>query len=214
MSPTEPVDQGALLVEVLEDARTRGYLGPDPVERHLEHSASLADAIGAFEGTFLDLGSGAGVPGLVLAVRWPQARGVLLESQHRRCALLETAVVRLGVEARVRVRCGRAERLARDQELRGTVDIVVARSFGRPAVTAECAVGFLKAGGRLVVSEPPEGTTSERERWPVLGLRELGLGPAVPVRSEGAGAVVMTADGPPDDRWPRGDGRPTKSPLW
>jgi 16S rRNA (guanine527-N7)-methyltransferase len=203
-----------VLVEVLKEARSRGYLGPEPVERHLEHSLSLADAIGPFDGTFLDLGSGGGVPGLVLAIHWAEAHGVLLESRQRRCAFLERAVARLGLVERVTVRCGRAERLARDPELRGTTDLVVARSFGRPAVTAECAVGFLRGGGRLVVSEPPAGTTDVGERWPPEGLAQFGLGAAVPVRSNDAGAVVMTTQGPPDDRWPRREGRPTKSPRW
>ena len=203
-----------MLLEILEEARTRGYLGPEPVERHLEHSTSLADAIGPFDGTFLDLGSGGGVPGLVLAMHWPRAHGVLLESQLRRCAFLETAIARLGFGQRVTVRCGRAEHLARDPELRGALDLVVARSFGRPSVTAECGVGFLRGGGRLVVSEPPEGTTDVGERWPPEGLAQFGLGTPLLVRSKGAGAVVMAAQGPPDDRWPRRDGRPTKSPRW
>jgi 16S rRNA (guanine527-N7)-methyltransferase len=203
-----------MLVEVLDQARSRGYLGPEPVERHLEHSLSLADAIGPFDGTFLDLGSGGGVPGLVLALRWPEAHGVLLESQHRRCSFLERAVARLGLVGRVVIRCGRAERLARDPELRGAADLVVARSFARPSVTAECAVGFLRGGGRLVVSEPPVGTTDVGERWPTDGLAQFGLGAAVPVRSKDAGAVVMMTQGPPDDRWPRREGRPAKSPRW
>jgi len=175
---------------------------------------SLADAIGPFDGTFLDLGSGGGVPGLVLAMRWPEDHGVLLEAQRRRCVFLEHAVARLGLMQRITVRCGRAEQLARSPELRGTVDLVVARSFGRPAVTAECAVGFLRGGGRLVVSEPPAGTTDLVERWPTDGLAQFGLGAAIPVRAKDAGVVGMVARGAPDDRWPRREGRPTKSPLW
>ena len=97
---------------------------------------SLADAIGPFDGTFLDLGSGGGVPGLVLAMRWPEAHGVLLEAARRRCAFLEQAVARLGLMERIIVRCGRAEELARSPKLRGSVDLVVARSFGRPAVSS------------------------------------------------------------------------------
>jgi 16S rRNA (guanine527-N7)-methyltransferase len=208
------VDQGSLLVEILQDARTRGFLGPEPVERHIDHSRDLADAVGPFRGTFLDLGSGGGVPGLVLALSWPEANGVLLESQQRRCEFLEAAIERLDVGDRLRVRGGRAEDLARDPELRAKVDLVVARAFGRPAVTAECAVGFLVAGGRLVVTEPPEGAVDLLERWPEHRLRELGLGPASPLRSGGAGVVVLAALGEPPERWPRGVGRPTKSPLW
>ncbi len=208
------MDQGPLLVEILQDARTRGYLGPEPVERHIEHSRDLVDAMGPFRGTFLDLGSGGGVPGLVLAMSWPAAKGILLESQQRRCEFLEAAVERLDLGDRVGVRGGRAEDLARVPELRGGVDLVVARAFGRPAVTAECAVGFLRAGGRLVVTEPPEGRSDEIERWPEGGLRELGFGPAFPLRSGGAGAVALAALGEPSERWPRRVGRPAKSPLW
>jgi 16S rRNA (guanine527-N7)-methyltransferase len=208
------VGQDDLLVAVLEDARKAGFLGPDPVARHVEHSRNLAAAIGPFDGRFVDLGAGGGVPGLVLATAWPGARGVLVDSQARRCRFLEAAVERLGLSDRVVVRCGRAEDLAREPELRESADLVVARAFGPPPVAAECAVGFLRHGGRLVVTEPPEGDATPSTRWPAEGLLELGLGPATPLRFGIAGAVVMVREGPLADRWPRRVGRPAKSPLW
>jgi len=208
------VDQDSLLVEILEDAQTRGFLGPEPVVHHLDHSRALADAIGECTGNFLDLGSGAGVPGLVLALGWPDARGVLLDSQQRRCTFLEGAIERLGLADRVDVTCGRAEELARVPDLRGQFDLVVARSFGRPAVTAECAVGFLRGGGRLVVTEPPEGTSDPQSRWPEQAVAKLGFGPGASVRSGDTGAVMLVLAGELDERWPRRIGRPVKSPLW
>ena len=208
------MDQGPLLVEVLEDAQIRGFLGAEPVVHHIEHSRALADAVGTCTGNVLDLGSGGGVPGLVLALAWPDAHGVLLDSQQRRCAFLEGAVERLGLRERFEVRCGRAENLARAPQLRGRFDLVVARSFGRPAVTAECAVGFLRAGARLVVTEPPEGTSDLRKRWPDDAVAKLGYGPAVGLRSAETGAVVLVSASHPDERGPRRVGRPAKSPLW
>jgi 16S rRNA (guanine527-N7)-methyltransferase len=208
------VDQAPVLVEILQDARTRGFLGPEPVEHHIDHSRDLARAVGSFHGTFLDLGSGGGIPGLVLAMTWPEADGILLESQVRRCEFLEGALERLDLGGRIAICGGRAEELARTPALRGQVDLVVARAFGRPAVTAECAVGFLRAGGRLVVSEPPEGTAHGPERWPEEPLRELGFGPASPLRAGGAGAVALAALAEPAEKWPRRVGRPAKSPLW
>ena len=197
----------------LEEARRRGMLGPGSVEAHLDHAEAMAAAVnGDFRGRFLDLGSGAGVPGVILLAVWPAATGVLLDARQRRCSFLETAVSELGLSDRASVACGRAEELARRQDLRGAFDLVVARAFGGPATTAECAVGFLRAGARLMVSEPPG--EADPKRWPEAGLGELGLlGPELR-RAEGAGIALFTAGGPPGERWPRRVGVPGRRPLW
>jgi 16S rRNA (guanine527-N7)-methyltransferase len=188
-------------------------LGPGSVEVHLDHAEGMAAAAdGDFRGRFLDLGSGAGVPGVILLALWPVATGVLLDARRRRCSFLEAVVNDLGLSDRASVACGRAEELARRQDFRGAFDLVVARSFGAPATTAECAVGFLGAGGRLVVSEPPG--EPDPKRWSAAGLGELGLlGPDVR-RAEGAGIALFTAGGPPGERWPRRVGVPGRRPLW
>lgn len=156
------------------------------------------------------------MPGLVLATGWPESTGTLLDSGRRRCSLLEEAVATLGLDGRVSVRCGRAETLARDEGLRARFDLVVARSFGSPAVTAECAVGFLRVGGRLAVTEPPPDREDPARaiRWPADELATLGLGPARSLRSGSTGVAVMILETLPAERWPRADGRPAKSPLW
>jgi 16S rRNA (guanine527-N7)-methyltransferase len=200
------------LVEVLEESRRLGLLGPGPVTRQLDHARDLAAAVGPFGGELLDLGSGGGMPGLVLFDLWSDASGVLLDAQRRRCDFLQRAVSSLDLAARVEVRCGRAEVLARDPELRAGFGLVTARSFGPPAVTAECAVGFLRAGGALVVTEPP---SSEVEaRWDPAGLAELGFETPEPLRERATGAVRLRLPGAVDDRWPRRDGVPSKRPLW
>jgi 16S rRNA (guanine527-N7)-methyltransferase len=205
-------DPGVLL-DVLEDARELGLLGPGPVARQYEHALDLAQGIGEVDGRVLDLGSGGGLPGLVLFDVWPEATGVLLDAQRRRCEFLARALSTLDLTARVAVECGRAEVLARDERLRGSFDLVVARSFGPPAVTAECSVAFLRSGGALVVTEPPaadEATT----RWEQSGLTALGFGAPLPIRVAETGAVRIPLVGEVDDRWPRREGVPTKRPLW
>jgi hypothetical protein len=119
----------------------------------------------------------------------------------------------LGLSERVKVVEDRAETAARNVELRESADVVVSRSFGPPAVTAECAVGFLRVGGHLVVSEPP-GETLPR-RWPANGLEGLGFSPATPCRRDGdEGTFVRMVKTRPDERWPRRVGIPTKRPWW
>src|SRR5205807_8420791 len=85
---------------VLVRARTLGFLGPGAIERHLTHAAGFAVAalrkLAHAPASVLDLGSGAGIPGLVLAERWPEARVVLVESAHRRCEHLRREIDALG----------------------------------------------------------------------------------------------------------------------
>jgi len=165
-------------------------------------------------GRVLDLGSGGGLPGLVLATYRPELELTLLEARRRACRFLREAVTALDL-ARVAVVEARAEDAARRPDLREAFDAVVARSFGPPAVTAECAVGFLRIGGRLVVSEPPGG--EERDgataRWPVPGLEDLGYAPPAAGGGSGASFVVLEKTRR-DDRWPRRVGVPAKRPVW
>ena len=213
---------GGALAKVLEDGRDLGFLGPGPVEPHIRHAETLADLLSRRSGRFIDLGSGAGVPGLVLALAWPDTHAVLIDSAQRRCEFLAEATDRLGLAERVVVRCGRAEDLARAPELRDACELVVARSFGAPAVVAECGVGFLAPAGTLVVTEPPPhdiapdaaSAAAPPERWPPAGLARLGLVLTAELRQGEVGVVVLGKDGPTDARWPRRSGVPRKRPLW
>ena len=199
------------LPAVLTRAQERGLLGPGPVDEQLEHARRLAELIGPPPSSFLDLGSGAGIPGLVLALAWPTATGVLLDSGRRRGDHLRAACAELGLADRVAVVVARAEEAAHRPEWRGRLALVVARGFGRPAVTAECAVGFLEAGGELVVSEPPGGAP---ERWDRAGLARLGLG-APEVRSAGGASIArLRLERAPGREWPRRTGVPARRPLW
>jgi 16S rRNA (guanine527-N7)-methyltransferase len=205
---------------VFEDAQRIGLLGPGPVERHLDQASAFGAAIPETPARFADLGSGSGVPGLVLAALvWPDAWAVLVESQGRRVHHLRRAVEVLGIGERVEVHAGRAEDAGR-RELRETCDVVVARAFGPPAMVAECAVALLRPGGSLYVSEPPVTTT---DRWPADRLAELGfepaaimVGPAVPDDSEPHPVRVahLRRTGPLADRWPRTASALQKRPLW
>jgi 16S rRNA (guanine527-N7)-methyltransferase len=158
-----------------------------------------------------------------VGIRWPEATLVLLDAHGRRTAFLADAVRRLGLDARVSVRQDRAELAGRDPGLRGNVDIVLARSFGRPAVVAECAAPLLRPGGWLVVSEPPaatagglaepRGESSGAPRWPAEPLRQLGLEPARAEREEFVYQTLLQAE-PCPERFPRRDGMPAKRPLF
>ncbi len=207
-----------LLDEVLRQAQDLGFFGPGDIARHRAHSeafvALVLDAVGPTPpGAFLDLGTGGGLPGLVLAEALPGSPGTLLDSQHRRTDFLAEAVTELGWDDRIEVVTARAEDAGRDPGHRGRYGLVIARSFAAPAITAECAVGFLTPGGSLIVSEPPEG---DSDRWDEGGLTELGYDPPAPTITRGAGATIatLTHPGEPDPKYPRRPGIPSKRPLW
>lgn len=198
-------------MELLEEAQRRGLVGPGSVEAHIDHSLAFGTVIGgAAAGPVLDLGSGAGLPGLVLAVARPEVPWVLLDGRERSVAFLEDAVEHLGMAARVRVVGERAE-IAAHAELRASMALVVARGVGPPAVTAECGAGFLAPDGALVVSEPPD---TDPARWPAEGLQLVGLGPATRVEAEGFHFAILRRQGQVPERFPRRVGQPAKRPLF
>lgn len=205
------------LLAALTESRRVGYLGPGPIEPHLNHAAAFAAAADEIPARALDLGAGGGLPGLVLAAdHWPDTRWTFVDAQAKRTEFLREQVAAMNLVARVEVVTGRAEDVGRDPEHRGTYDLVVARSFGPPPVTAECAAPLLRVGGLLVVSEPPSGDLAER--WPVSGLDLVGFGaPELMLVETASGPVhLMRAQllSEPGDRYPRRVGIPAKRPLY
>lgn len=200
------------LDEVIEQQRRRDLVGTDSLAVLRAHSAGYARALGDDPDVVVDLGSGGGVPGLVLAVElWPGARMTLLDASQRRCTYLELCVGDLGIGDRVDVLWARAEEAGQDAARRCTADAVVARSFGPPAATAECAAPLLRVGGALVVSEPPDGTG---DRWDAGGLARLGLEVEATQTVEGATYTRLRQVEPCPPAYPRRAGVPSRRPLF
>jgi 16S rRNA (guanine527-N7)-methyltransferase len=194
-------------------------LGPGPLDPQIRHAkgfAAIARRLcGHGAGRLVDLGAGGGLPGLVVATDWPEVTVALLEANGRRAAFLRRAVERLDLEARISVLEERAEVCGREPGSRAGFDGVLARSFGRPAVLAECAAPLLKVGGWLLVSEPPRSEDEDRQdtRWPTEPLRQFGLEPAEVIH-EGFEYRTLRQREPCPDRFPRRNGVPAKRPLF
>jgi 16S rRNA (guanine527-N7)-methyltransferase len=199
------------LLDILERAQSVGLLGPGPVAAHVDHARAWAGALGPAPESFLDLGCGGGVPGLILLAEWPEASATLLDGRSLAARTVETAAEELGWDSRVTTVAARAEEAGRDPGLRERFPLVVARGFGAPAETAECGAAFVAASGRLSVSEPPGGDPG---RWPAGPLAELGLGPAETVVTERGSFAILPRSGPLPDRFPRRTGVPRRRPLW
>ena len=162
----------------------QGLIGPREVprlwDRHLLNCAVVAELIDGRCGTLVDIGSGAGLPGLALAMVLPDAAVTLLEPMERRCRFLEECVTDLGLANATVLR-------ARAEDAAVTADVATARAVAPLPRLAELAVGVVRPGGMVLAMK---GRTAAREladARPVL--RRIGARGAEVVRA-GQGKVV------------------------
>lgn len=165
------------------EATVRGLIGPREVprlwERHLLNCAVVTDCI-AEGSTVADLGSGAGLPGVVLAIRRPDLRVTLVEPLLRRTTFLEEAVESLGLAARVEVVRSRAEEL----HGRASFDVVTSRAVAPLDRLARWSLPLVRSGGEFLAmkgsSASEELARADRairqKRGEVIGIEQLGEG--------------------------------------
>ncbi|HYN29593.1 MAG TPA: 16S rRNA (guanine(527)-N(7))-methyltransferase RsmG [Dermatophilaceae bacterium] len=150
---------------------THGLVGPREVprlwERHVLNCAVIQDAFPE-ESRVIDVGSGAGLPGIALAMARPDLEVHLVEPMLRRTTWLETALGELGLE-RVQVHRGRAEALAGHL----VAPWVTARAVARLEILAHWSVPLLEDGGTLVAVKGRSATVELTED--MRALRRLGL---------------------------------------
>ncbi len=149
----------------------RGLIGPREVERlwdrHLLNCAVMEEAIPP-KASVIDLGSGAGLPGIVLAIVRPDLTVTLLEPLLRRTVFLRECVDMLGLPG-IEVRRARAEEVAGEL----AADVVVARAVAPLDRLARWALPLLHPGGELLALKGERAAMELREAEPVL--REFGV---------------------------------------
>ncbi len=184
------------------------------LDRHLADSLSgLGIAAVRAAGKAADLGSGAGLPGLVLAATLPRSEISLVESQQRKCSYIGSLVAAMGLE-NAHVVCERAESWQRGLDAN---DLVVARALAAQAVVLEYAAPLLVLGGHLVewrgqrdFDEEARAARAAAE----LGLRPVEVREVVPfagARSRHLHVFEKVAPTPP--RFPRREGVAARRPL-
>jgi 16S rRNA (guanine527-N7)-methyltransferase len=143
----------------------QGLIGPREVprlwDRHLLNCAVVAELIDGRSETLVDIGSGAGLPGLLLAMVRPDLDVILLEPMERRCRFLLGCVTELGL-ANASVRRGRAE------ETTVRADVATARAVAPLDRLAELAVGVVRPGGMVLAIKGRTAAEELRKARPVL----------------------------------------------
>ena len=138
-----------------------GLTDPHEIERtHFLDSLSLLDlGYVSSASSLVDVGSGAGLPALVLALALPNVKIVAVESQRKKCAYIGRAAEALCLR-NVEVYCVRAEEYGRTAG-RGAHDVVVSRALAALPVVAEYSLPLLAIGGTMVAMK---GAISDQER--------------------------------------------------
>jgi 16S rRNA (guanine527-N7)-methyltransferase len=163
----------------------RGLIGPREAprlwERHLLNCAAVTELISS-AATIIDVGSGAGLPGIVLAVARPDISVILVEPLARRTAFLEEAVSLLGLTEQVTVERGRAEEFVG----RLSASVVTARAVAPLDRLAEWCLPLTALGGSLLALKGM--TAAEEVSDTASAVAALGGGAAV-IRQCGSGLI-------------------------
>ncbi len=192
----------------------------DPKEAAVKH---MLDSLSAWDNelftedmSLIDVGTGAGFPGIPLKIMHPGIKLTLLDSLKKRVGFLQAVTDALGLQD---VQCihGRAEESARQKGLRESFDGAVSRAVARMSIVSEYCIPFVKKGGVFAAMKGMkygEENQEAQNAYRVLGAKELKVKPVKLPGLEDVRAVIYvkkTLETP--KTYPRKAGTPEKRPL-
>ena len=218
----EQIGQFSVYHEMLLDWNTRMNLtaltAPEDVAvKHIIDSLTAYD-VALFDGarTLIDVGTGAGLPGIPLAVYAPHLTVTLLDALNKRVRFLTEVTAAMGLQ---NVRCihARAEEAARTAEHRAAYDIAVSRAVARLPVLLEYTLPFVRVGGTLLALKGrayAEEQKEARRAAEVLGGGRITARPVhLPGLDDVRAILTVTKERQTPAAYPRGGGAPTRRPI-
>lgn len=212
------VQYRALLLEWNEKMNLTAITDPTEVMvKHFVDCLSLLQKTHLPQGAkVIDVGTGAGFPGLPIKIARPDVEMTLLDSLQKRIGFLETVVEELGLRG---VTCihSRAEDGGQNPQLREQFDFCLSRAVANLAVLSEYCLPFVKVGGALVALKGPDAKNEATEAKKAIGL--LGGGEPklmeveVPFSDLHHCLVVIEKETPTPKKYPRKAGTAAKKPL-
>jgi len=187
------------------------------VSEHVLDSLSLCPLLG-HAGSLVDIGSGAGFPGLVLAIVMPELTVTLVESVGKKAGFLASVSERLGLAPRVEVVCERAESIGRQARYRERYEAATARAVGALGVVVELSFPLLQVGGSLYAQRSRKQAENERPQIDELSrlmggysAQTIDLGSEVIGRE--LAVIKLTKTAPTPERYPRPMAQIKRNPL-
>jgi 16S rRNA (guanine527-N7)-methyltransferase len=189
--------------------------GSEEIEQHVRDSLQLLEWVNLVNLEVIDIGSGAGFPGLILAMACPQSRFTLLESDLKKSGFLQMVIEELGLENVLVIR-ERAEVLGQDRQYRNSYDVCTNRAVAAMSVVLEYGIPLIKRGGRVFLwkGRNYQQEIAEAEvALEILGgkIEDVYLYNLRQARDRAIVAVEKVGRTP--GQYPRRVGAPAKSPL-
>lgn len=207
-----------LLVEWNEKINLTAITEPKEVAiKHMIDSITAYDEALFQEGTtVIDVGTGAGFPGLPLKIFCPEIKLTLMDSLNKRIKFLENVVEELGLTG---VECvhARAEEGARNKKYRESFDIAVSRAVARLPILCEYCLPFVKKGGHFIALKGMqfhEEAEEAAKAIKVMGGSRTEIRPVkLPEIDDKRAVITITKNMPTPKGYPRKAGTPTKNPI-
>ncbi|GAC1592217.1 MAG: 16S rRNA (guanine(527)-N(7))-methyltransferase RsmG [Candidatus Velthaea sp.] len=197
---------GALVLDVNRTTNLTAARDPESFAAQILDALTLAQDV---RGELIDIGSGAGLPGIPLAIASGR-RVTLVDSVKKKAAFLRTAIERLGLEGEAVD--SRAESLGRDSLYRERYGSATARAVSTAPTVAELTLPFLAVGGRALLQR---GVMEAGEREALTDAARMLGGELIEERLLGGDRrlLVIVKAVPTQARFPRREGIPEKRPL-
>ena len=207
-----------LLVEWNEKINLTAITEPKDVAiKHMIDSITAYDEKLFKDGTtVIDVGTGAGFPGLPLKIFCPEIKLTLMDSLNKRIKFLQTVVEELGLKD---VECvhARAEEGARNKKYRESFDIAVSRAVARLPILCEYCLPFVKKGGHFIALKGMQYHDEAEEAAKaikVMGGSKTEIRPVkLPELDDKRAVITITKTMPTPKAYPRKAGTPTKNPI-
>lgn len=188
----------------------------DVLYKHFADSLAIVKVFEPKNETVLDLGSGAGLPGIPLKIVFPDIKMVLMDSLNKRVKFLEEVIEMLELRD-IKAVHARAEDLGRDPKFRESFDICVSRAVAKLSVLSEYCLPFVKVGGYFIAYK--SGNIAEEIKEAERAIKLLGGTVKkneefeIPHTDIKRALIMIEKTKNTPGKYPRAAGKPSKEPL-